>query len=256
MAAIPYTTGLQLLLDARTVSGSDGDAIAAWADQSGQGNNAAQSNASYKPTLRTNVFGSNSAIRFASTQNMGGAFASFGTVNGFTLLMCVANLPTSQNGSGGAFGVSQAGANDSSFFLYLSSASGGTYLNGSLIHDSPLCPLVTASQSSTPFVFGHSASTTEKTQFINGCFFDGPLSASMPGSPTIYSLMDRLLGGSNSNTYTTKGDLFFVAFYNGKLSTANAEAVTNWMLTELGVRTAVSGGGLLRSPGMSGGINW
>jgi hypothetical protein len=57
--------GCQLWLDANQITGlSDGDAVGTWSDKSGQENDATQSDASYKPTYKTNIVNSKPVVRF------------------------------------------------------------------------------------------------------------------------------------------------------------------------------------------------
>lgn len=69
LATIP-TSGLVLWLDANVgvTSGTDGS-VSSWQDQSGNGNNATQSNSSNQPTLIANSLNGLPAIRFTASSN-------------------------------------------------------------------------------------------------------------------------------------------------------------------------------------------
>jgi hypothetical protein len=56
--------GAQLWLKSESLTGTDGDAIASWADSSGNANNAAQGTTANKPTLKTSVVNSKNVARF------------------------------------------------------------------------------------------------------------------------------------------------------------------------------------------------
>lgn len=62
-------SGLILWLDASTISGADNDPIASWNDQSAENNDATQSNAGWKPLLKTNQLNSKSVLRFDGTDD-------------------------------------------------------------------------------------------------------------------------------------------------------------------------------------------
>jgi hypothetical protein len=62
-------SGLKLWLKADQISGSDGDAVGTWSDQSGNGYNLTQGTAANKPTLKTNIKNGRSIVRFDGTND-------------------------------------------------------------------------------------------------------------------------------------------------------------------------------------------
>lgn len=64
--------GLTLLLDAGAISGSDGDAVSAWADESGEGNDFSQSTPSHRPVLKKAANGINerNVVRFDGSDDL------------------------------------------------------------------------------------------------------------------------------------------------------------------------------------------
>lgn len=62
----PFSIGSCVIwLDASAITGlANGDAVASWADLSGNGNTFTQSDAGRKPTYQTNIFGSKPAVLF------------------------------------------------------------------------------------------------------------------------------------------------------------------------------------------------
>lgn len=72
LKAAVVAIGPSMLLDADSIAGSDGDAIGTWSDDSGNGVNFAQSNASYKPLLKKGANGINghNVVRFDGVDNM------------------------------------------------------------------------------------------------------------------------------------------------------------------------------------------
>lgn len=63
------TVGLNLWLKADSLSLSDSDAVTTWTDSSGQGNNVSQSNATYRPLYKTNIFNNKPALLFDGTDD-------------------------------------------------------------------------------------------------------------------------------------------------------------------------------------------
>ena len=63
------TVGLNLWLKADSLTLSDSDAVTTWTDSSGQGNNVSQSNATYRPLYKTNIFNGKPALLFDGTDD-------------------------------------------------------------------------------------------------------------------------------------------------------------------------------------------
>ena len=80
------TTGLVLDLDASLLAYSDGATVTAWADQSGNGNNA--SSQSGTPVCKTNILNGNRIVRFDGASSLVCANNSnFNLTSGFTMLV-------------------------------------------------------------------------------------------------------------------------------------------------------------------------
>lgn len=60
----PKDAGASLVLDARYITGNDGDAIGTWSDRSGNANDATQGTAANKPLLKVNIQGGQPALLF------------------------------------------------------------------------------------------------------------------------------------------------------------------------------------------------
>ncbi|HRZ94640.1 MAG TPA: hypothetical protein P5022_17165, partial [Candidatus Paceibacterota bacterium] len=95
-AAVP-TSNLALWLKADAGVASDAGAVSSWADQSGQGRDAIQTNASYQPTLVTASTG-NPGIRFDGAND----FLSFNVpINGLanlSIVLVTSSASAAQNG--------------------------------------------------------------------------------------------------------------------------------------------------------------
>jgi len=243
MAAIPVTSGLQLLLDARTITGlANAASVSAWADQSGQGNNAAQGTALDQPTYRTNVFGSNPAVRFgAERQHLFGAFTSWGTHNGQTVLFCANNVPSTQIANGRFIATSTNAGSDFQNHLIYSNGTGGdlyVFSNGTNIK-STANPVINSSGINTPTVLGIAVHGTGLSYVCNGVINALTHAAGLPSAPTKYSF-SYLNAGSPSTSFGALWDCHFAAIYNGKLTDLQISNVSAWMLSEIGATTATS----------------
>lgn len=88
--------GLQLWLDASTISGSDGDAVGTWSDLSGNGRNATQSTALAKPVLKTNIVNGRAVVRFDGVDDfVSGAVAITGSTYTLFAVALVKNAASS-----------------------------------------------------------------------------------------------------------------------------------------------------------------
>lgn len=245
MAAIPVTSGLQLLLDARTITGlSDGDTVSAWSDSSGLGNNAAQSTLANRPLYKTNIYGTNPAVRFADTTDfMNGTFASWGTHAGQTLLMMVNNTPSSNTANGRWFGTSTNSSFDYENHLLYSSGTEGDLLiyQNFVAMKTTAQPTAYAKSITSPLIIGYAVTGTRYDYILNGVYsYNITHAAGLPPAPTKYSF-----GIINSGTPATgdkaKYDCHFAIVFNRRLTVAEIESVCCWMRTEIGLLT-ISGG--------------
>lgn len=261
MAAIPVTTGLQLLLDARTITGlADGDKVSAWADQSGQGNNGAQATSANQPTYKTNIFGTNPAVRIVdNTDFVSGSFSAWGTHAGITVISCVNNTPASQVVNSRFFTTASGSLWDyQSHLLYNNSTAGQLYIyqNGALIRTTE-GPVLGCSGLSRPTVIGFASDATKVDFLCNGIIgVNQTHTGGLPASPTLWTTGFIKAGAavpSDGSSFIALQDLHFVAVYSSRLSAANIQLVSNWMLTELGVITAAAGG-VQTARGMNGGM--
>lgn len=256
MAAIPVTSGLQLLLDARTITGlSDGDAISVtWADQSGQGNDAAQATAANRPVYKTNIFGSNPAVRTVDSGDfLHGSFASWGAHAGMTLFICASNLAASQTVSGRFFTTAAAGQTDTGNMLFGDVSGMQLWVNGA--NRLPLSPSVAAVGNTQPVIIGGAYDSSVIDMLINGIWRGNHSYASgLPSSPTLYS-MGYINAGTPSTGFSCLADYHFIVVYNRRLTGLEIEDVGRWMRDELGMQSAAAGGGGIPiARGMHGGM--
>lgn len=244
MAAIPVTTGLQLLLDARTITGLiNADKVASWADQSGQGNDAAQATDANRPTYRTNIFGTNPAVRFgAVNEHLHGLFSAWGTAAGQTMLLSINNTPATQTANGRFFSTANTGFDSDNNMLYANLTSGDVFVYNNNIGVKGITPpTIYTSGLNRPGVIGFAVDGTTMTYVANGGFQELTHAAGIPTAPTKYNF-GHINAGTIMSTYGALFDCHFVALYNCKLSLTDVNRVVTWMGTEIGTHVASSGG--------------
>ena len=244
MAAIPVTTGLRLLLDARTITGlANGDRVAAWADQSGQANHAAQSTDANRPTFRTNVFGANPTVRFAAAnEHLHGGFSSWGASTGITMLLCLNTMPSSQTAGNGVFSTSTNSTSDfENDTIYVLNPQGQivVYHNSNSIKGATH-PSITTANIGVPFVIGCAIDATNFRLVVNSVIDRFTHSTGLPPSPTKYSF-GFINAGVPRDDLGALYDCHFAAVYTGRLTDLQCNDVASWMLQEL-VAVSASGG--------------
>lgn len=256
MAVIPVTSGLQLLLDARTITGlSDGAALSVtWSDQSGQNNHASQGTAANRPIYKTNIFGSNPAVRHVdSTDFVSGSFASWGTMSGMTTLVCGSNFPASQTGSGRMFCMAASGITDTMGFLFGQTPNQAMWTGGS--DRFPLGIPLTSVGASQPIILGGSMSSSQLDQIVNGVVRGNHShGTSLPSAPSVYAT-GYINAGVPTAGFSCLWDCHFIVVFNRKLTGSEIEQVCSWMRTELGMQPAASSGGLISPRGQNGGYS-
>lgn len=271
MAANPYTTNLELQLDSRDITGlSDGDSVATWADSSAAGNDLSQSNASFRPTYKTNIIGSNPVVRWGGSAaismnvTFGSSWSGYDGVTAFFLVQYYAqashNYPQlvgfhggsgndydSVNGfiiGGGAFsntGIAKYGRN--CFGLWRGGVESATSLGG-LRYGAPSVIGLALKQGANGVKH-----ISEYGAVATGESFQ------IPGTPTGVVLGNAYQGGFMT-TLGLVGDVAMALVYKEYMSDSNIADVVDWMLTEFDLHTQAAGGsgGVLIRPGMTGGM--
>lgn len=241
MAAIPVTSGLQLLLDARTITGlSDGAALSVtWADQSGHGNSAAPGLAANRPIYKTNIFGTNPAVRHVDSSDfISGSFASWGTMSGMTTLVCGSNFPASQTVSGRMFCMAASGMIDTTGFLFGQTPNQAMWTGGA--DRFPLAIPLTSVGIAQPIILGGSMSSSQLDQILNGIVRGNHShGTSLPAAPSVYAT-GYINAGVPSTGFSCLWDAHFICVWNRKLTGSEIEQVCSWMRTELGMVPATS----------------
>lgn len=112
LEALSTTVGLGLWLKADGITGiSDGTSITTWMDSSGNSNDASQSNASYRPILKTGIINGYPVVRFNGANQFfnfpASAFSSYTAATMFVVIKANADPEPSDYVSGfGEFGSS------------------------------------------------------------------------------------------------------------------------------------------------------
>ena len=266
MASNPYTTNLEVQLDARDITGkSDGDSITTWTDSSAAGNDATQATSSRRPIYKTNIIGSNPVVRFdtGKTKSLYGSYAS--SWSGYTgitwFIVCqYYTYPGHNYPCPFSTAATTNGQSTNGIFIY-----GGetTYSPaGRLGYTSYVNPTYDKSSFSlvqgSPTIYGLTAKAgTAGIKSITPFGVSAERSVlQLTSTPQEYVVGNAYLSSAVSTLYGFIGDIALMLVYKEYMSDTNSESVMDWILDEFDLHTqAAGGGGLLRSPGMSGGMN-
>lgn len=267
MAANPYTTNLEAQWDARDITGlSDGDSVTTWTDSSAAGNDMTQATGSKKPVYKTNIIGSNPVVRFQGnrTANLSCSIASsWSGFNGVTIFTVAQwNSQASWNFPLLISVSTSTGFFTSGFWIYAGETTfspygrmaHGTY-GGGVYDDSPLACLTKG----VPSVFGCTAkyNTAGVKSILPMGTSAERATTQIDAVPTHFVMGNPYNGGSISENYGFVGDVALMLIYKEYMSDSNSADVLDWILTEFDLHTQAAGGsaGILRTPGMTGGIN-
>lgn len=218
--------GIKLWLDASKITGlSDGNAVSAWNDESGNGLNTAQSDSAKRPVYKTNIINGLPVVRFDGTND---------NLNvSITLPTYITVFIVSGNASAGKTFFIEHGANannETGFYFF---GEGGNATN---IYRDGASDNYTASG-----WFGNSFAVASMT-------YDGTALVYKNGSAVSLS---HTAGTARSNSDVTKSlyigerypgdvvpmgaDIAELIIYTGKLSDANRQAVENYLKTKYGI---------------------
>lgn len=255
MAANPYTTNLELQLDARDITGlSDGDSVTTWADSSAAGSDATQSNASYKPVYKTNIIGTNPVVRFSGSnaRSLYGSFSGSWTgYSGATIFMLSQFVEANGASYGGVFNLNY-GAGDDAFqgvsitgslvgtYAWNGSAF-GTFANSGAASSGPVGGL-RAGEPTLSGIAIKSGSNGYKVISELGAHTTSD-SLQILNTPTQYTLAQRYVSGAVKTTQGFRMDVALVLVYKEYMSDDNIALVKNWILTEFDLHTQATGGG-------------
>jgi len=270
VAANPYTTNLELQLDARDITGlTDGDSVTTWTDSSAAGNDVTQATSGRRPVYKTNIIGSNPVVRFSGANNKS-LYASFASswsgysgATVFALLQYneasgtdytgIISLSTTA-GSDFANGVTLRGeANDAVDRLW------GRSVFGLWANSAQMQGLVGALSQGIPVLMGFAIK-----QGSNGVKIIGPLGISseiaatqITGTPDEVVIANRYVSGSVNTARGARVDVGMMLLYKEYMSDSNIADVVDWLLTEFDLHTQAAAGSssILRMPGMTGGMN-
>lgn len=262
--ANPYTTNLEMELNARDIVGlTDGDTVATWSDSSAAGNDATQAAYSYRPIYKTNIIGSNPVVRFdASNKALLSTFSSswsgYTGVTIFILLQYLepitdlySGLISMHGGSGNDYNTpdgftlpnrSTSLAAGQQFYIEIGGSVAATSSIGALVPGFPTIIGISLQQGSNGFKLINPYGAYNTSEAIN-----------IPGTPTDVVIAQRYFGSTLQNR-CAKGDYGMILIYKEYMSDSNISTVVSWMLDEFGLATGTSGGGLARASGMTGGF--
>lgn len=270
MASNPYTTNLELQLDARDIGGlSDGDSITTWADSSAAGNDVTQSTSGRRPVYKTNIIGSNPVVRFsgADDKSLYASFASswsgYSGATVFALLQY--NEEMGQDYAGIISTSTTAGTDVTNGFTLRTEAldaadrTWGRSVMGLYGNSTAMTGPIGVLSRGIPVLIGFSIQ-----QGSNGVKVIGPLGISseissiqVSGTPDEVVIASRYISGAVNTTRGARMDVGMMLLYKEYMSDSNMADVVDWMLTEFDLHTQAGGGSssILRMPGMTGGMN-
>ena len=216
--------GLLLWLDADAITGlGDGDPIATWADQSGNGNDALQVTAAKKPLYKTNVANGLAVVRADATDDFL-ALTSNITGEDLTIIFVVASTKTTPNAvfGGGAFQnrcqLSAIGGSPvfycaGDYYRYFvdnpAHYDGSFHIHGLLVPDKDV---------------------SNSAWYIDGSLLD--VRGTVDTTPTSLNIADIL---GNDPWHFFDGDIAEFIVYNSILSDADRNLVENYLSTKYGV---------------------
>lgn len=241
MAAIPVTSGLQLLLDARSITGlSDGDGVATWED-SHNSNDASQATAGNRPIYKTNIYGTNPAVRQDTANKiMSGSFADWTGGTGATFLAVCSNFSASPPASSRYFTTAATGGTDANNYLLGVGAAVEFWVNTANRLPTPLTALTSAG-STAPVIFGAAVDSSRLDSIFNGVWRGNiSHSFSLPSSTQNVYATGFLNAGSPSTGYSGVVDYHFLIAYSRRLTASEISQVCQWIREELGIDTASS----------------
>lgn len=212
-------------IDGGTTLAADNQTVQQWNDQSGNGRNASE--ATNKPTYRTNIVNGMPSVRFDNTDRL--LSTALTTANSASVFVVAqySSLPSTNpglvQGSPSGLGFSGTGT-DKVIGMWVSS---GSLPWGRVVeadNNSVNIPQVTSLSASTFFVLSNiiSASTLNVSQYINNV-----ISGSVAYDGTLRSWTDFGIGRQGTETWF--GDISEVVVYNTALNTAQRAIISNYL---------------------------
>ena len=215
----PAGLGAKLVLDARFISGkSDGNAVDAWTDISGLGNNASQATAAARPTYKTAIQGGQPVVRFDGGDVLSGLISAS---NSAMTVFCVFKQTTGVQYAGLLIGNIGGNTNDyADGFLFTAEFDGATRD----IAWGPGNPSITYLYIDTDISsFNISSATRSGTSGVyykNGSQVASGTVGSDTDTLTGYVVGGRYIAGSVSALYRLNGDIAYTTYLPSSLSAA------------------------------------
>jgi autotransporter-associated beta strand protein len=209
-----------------TVSGSG--LVSAWADQSGQGNNASQTNASQQAQLVANAINGNPALSFNGIGDFYNLAGQVLTSQQFTIFAVVSDTGTSSSGYREVFSNWDAATGNAIPSVFLGTASNASpnrsaRLTGDLGGGTGVG---TITNPASPFVFTGVSGASDASLYQNGTLFASrgfPLSSRNLAGPYVLGQQGTL------NGEYWQGNIAEVLVYNRELSTVERQTVESYL---------------------------
>lgn len=225
MKAAIIALGPTLFLDADSISGSDGDSIATWADESGNSRNFTQSTAGYKPLLKktTNGINGHNVLRFDGSDDFLQPAANRNTfiaVGAHTIWLVYKIFAITTDGTN-AWSNEAAIADESEYFGYYFRSSVGAI---AYIDDGSVRSASKAISTSVAIITKWRHTGGNQYMSINGGSEATSAAGNVGGTDS-----QLILGSGNEDGEEAQIDIAELIIFNSALSAANQSVVDRYL---------------------------
>lgn len=222
-------SGLRLWLKADSLALNDGDAVATWADSSGNSNAATQATSSKRPLYKVGIQNSLAAVLFDGTDDVltANSLAATFTGNDKPSTVVMVFRKTSNSGSQAFFSFGNSGLSSNYHYLFIT---GGAY------NEERSSGGVAARSGGTPDTSAHIISNVFTGTALS-VLIDGSAVINNQGFDTASITFDQFALGALARISMSEflaGYLMEVAVYDSALSTTDRQSVESYLKTKWG----------------------
>lgn len=233
-------SGLALWLKADTLVLADGAAVSSWADQSGNGRNAAQATGTKQPLYKVNIINGKPVLRFDSTDDcLTIPAVDFSSTAGLSLFVVTATIPSATDRI--IFETSaNSSTSDGAILLYRQTDNKvQANLHGSGVNNNTFITTATITSAATVIsaVYDRALSTNETTAWLNGATAGTrPNNADTTGNHGNFAI--NIGARNNGASVPFGGDIAEIILYNSALSAVNRLFVERYLGAKYGITVA------------------